>query len=441
MELQTRFKQNWKTFKVDGSTLLGVSGGVDSMVMATLFLYSGIKFGVAHCNFQLRGEEADMDEALVKDWCAKNNIPFHNTRFETKKWCEEWKKGTQETARILRYEWFEHICETHHYSRLATAHHANDNVETLLMNLFKGTGMNGMHGIPEQNGIIVRPLLFATREDIATFAQEHSVPYRDDASNATDAYLRNAVRLNILPIIRQSFPNVIQSVSDTIGRMAQAQELYDHAVEQKRKQLLEKRGNDFYIPILKLKKTTPLETILYELITPFEFSSAQLPHVLQLLDAESGHYIASASHRIIKDREFLIITQLATQLADMIVVDSPSLQVSAGKNVFVFSVANKPHSIPSQNNVAYIDMRKVEFPLLLRRWRQGDYFYPLGMGMKKKKLSKFLIDQKVSLHEKEHTWVLECKKRIVWVAGMRLDERFKISDTTEKVLVVKMEIS
>jgi tRNA(Ile)-lysidine synthase len=438
MQLQDQFLQSWKRFGYMEQTLLGVSGGADSMVMAALFLRAGLKFGVGHCNFQLRGHEADLDEQLVRNWCTHHNIPFYNIRFDTKKWCEEWKKGTQETARILRYEWFQQICSNHHYSKLATAHHANDNVETLLMNLFKGTGMNGMHGIPEQNGNIIRPLLFATKESIVAYAAENEIPYREDASNATDAYLRNAVRLNILPVVQQSFPNAIQSVSDTIGRLAQAQELYNKAVARERKRLIEQRGNDFYIPILKLTKSSPLETLLYELITPFGFLPAQLPHVLQLLHAESGHYVSSQTHRVIRNRNFLIITQLAAGLADMILIKAAPCNINAGNHTFTFTIADKPATVPQQSNTACIDLHKVEFPLILRRWCTGDYFYPLGMGMKKKKLSKYFKDQKIALHEKDHVWVLETQKRIAWVAGMRLDERFKITDRTEKVLLVKM---
>ncbi len=408
------------------------------MVMATLFMQCGIPFSAAHCNFQLRGTEADKDEQLVQDWCTQHNVIFHHTRFDTKKWCEEWKKGTQETARKLRYTWLNEICSEYNYVKLATAHHANDNMETLLINLFKGTGINGMHGIPEQNGNIIRPLLFATREAIAAYAADNNVHYRDDASNATDAYLRNAVRMHIVPVVKEWFPNAVQSVSDTIGRIAQAQVLYNRAVDKERKHLLEQRGNDHYIPLLKLKRSVPLETLLYELITPFGFSATQLPHVLQLLDAESGHYVSSTTHRIIRNRDFLIITTLATQQADMIVIDNAPATISTDTQTFTFSSIDKPHTIPQQQDTACIDAAKVEFPLILRRSRIGDYFYPIGMGMKKKKLSKYLKDEKVALHLKEQVWVLECQKRIVWVAGMRLDERFKVTEATQQVLFVKM---
>jgi tRNA(Ile)-lysidine synthase len=440
MTLLQRFRKNWteKQFAQPQETiLLAVSGGTDSMAMADLFLKSEIQFGIAHCNFQLRAHEADLDEDLVRNWAADNNIPFHNTRFETKKKAAEWKKGTQETARILRYEWLEMTRAENGYKSIATAHHANDNVETLLMNLFKGTGISGLHGIREQHGKIIRPLLFAQKEELTGYVAENEVPFREDASNATDAYLRNAVRHHIVPVVKNWFPDAVNHVNESINRFAQAEVLYKKAIEQDRKKLIEQRGQDFYISILKLRQRQPLETICYELFVPFGFVSAQVPQILQLLNAETGHYVQSGTHRIIRNRDFLIVTSIATEIADFITIEGVPCTVETGRTQFSFSVEKKPAVIPADPNTAYIAFDKIEFPLILRTWRTGDYFYPLGMGMKKKKLSKFFIDQKVPLHEKEHISVLECGKRIVWVTGMRLDERFKVKDDTTEVLVIK----
>lgn len=442
MELLHAFKNNWQRKGFNSSqqkVLLAVSGGMDSMVMADLFYKAAIPFAVGHCNFQLRAEESNLDEALVKDWCVDKGITFHSIRFDTKQSAGEWKKGTQETARILRYEWLNAICTEHKYLHIVTAHHANDNVETLLMNLFKGTGMSGLHGIPERNANIIRPLLFASKADIKKYATGNNVPYREDSSNATDVYTRNAIRHNIIPAVEELFPNAIQNINESIERFAQSEILYKKAIEQERKKLLEQRGQDFYIPVLKLKQRHPLETICYELFSPFGFTSAQVPHILELLESGSGRFILSHSHRIIRDREFLIITALADAGADFITIEGVPCQISAGKYHFSFTVENKPAVISSDINTALIDMRRLEFPITLRKWRTGDYFYPLGMSMKKKKLSRFLIDHKVALHDKEHIWVLECSKRIAWIAGMRLDERFKINDNTELVLKIVMK--
>jgi tRNA(Ile)-lysidine synthase len=443
MVLPERFKEYWlaKGYSNGGqAVLLAVSGGKDSMVMADLFLQSKIAFAVAHCNFGLRAAASDLDEKLVSDWCRINELPFHTTKFETKQKSADWKKGTQETARILRYEWFEQIRKEHGYARIVTAHHANDNVETLLINLFRGTGISGLHGIQPENGYVVRPLLFATREMIDAYATEYDIAYREDASNASDDYLRNAVRHNIIPAVTHWFPGAVSNVNDSIARFAEAELLYKKAVAQEQKKLMELRGQDWYIPILKLKKLTAITTICYELLQPFGFTALQVPHVLNLVHVASGRYVASATHRVIRDRDFLIITTLPAATTDLVVIDALPAVIDTARYRFHLSEERLPGVISDDKNHVCIDIKNITFPILLRKWRIGDYFYPLGMKMKKKKVSRLLIDEKVSLNDKEHVWILECSKRIAWVAGMRLDERYKVTAATEKVLVVKREL-
>ncbi|OSZ78434.1 tRNA lysidine(34) synthetase TilS [Chitinophagaceae bacterium IBVUCB1] len=441
MNLQDRFTINWHTKRFadkQQQVLLAVSGGGDSMAMAHLCLQAGISFAVAHCNFQLRGSEADKDEQLVRDWCFDNNIILHHVRFDTKQKMEEWGKAVQETARILRYEWLEQIRSTNGYSHIATAHHANDNVETLLMNLFKGTGMAGLHGIQAKNDKVIRPLLFATKKEIESYIADNNIPYRDDASNATDNYLRNAVRHHIVPAAEQWFADAVVQVNESIARFAEAEVLYKKAIAQERKKLMEQRGNDYYISVAKLQRREPLHTICYELFQPFGFSSGQVPDIIRLLDAETGRYISSATHSIIRNRHFLILTTLQTTTTDFIQIDSVPCKVHAGNRHFHFSTQQDVSHLPADAAIASIDADKITYPLILRKWKTGDHFYPLGMGMKKKKLSKLLIDNKVPLHEKEHIWLIESNKRIVWVAGIRLDERFKVTGNTKQVLTIKM---
>lgn len=436
------FRNNWLNKKFaaqEQKILLAVSGGVDSMVMAHLFLSNNISFGIAHCNFQLRGIEADLDESLVHDWALRHNTSFHHVRFDTKKKTAEWKKGVQETARILRYEWLDMICREHAYSYLATAHHANDNVETLMMNLFKGTGISGLHGIREKNEHIIRPMLWAQKEEILAYAAEHNIPYRDDASNSTDVYQRNAIRNRIIPAIQEYFPGVVSNLNDSIARFAQVETLYRKTIEQERKKLLEQRGRDIYIPIRKLKKREAIETICYELFTPFGFTAAQVPHIMQLMDAESGRYISSDTHRVIRNRDFLVITTVPAASTDTILIEAAPCEIETGRAHFSFAIEDKPAQVPTDPHIACLDLKNIEFPLILRKWRIGDYFYPLGMGMKKKKVSRYLINEKVPLHEKEHVWVLESKKRILWLCGMRPDERFKIKGSTEQVLLCRIK--
>lgn len=439
MDLLQAFNINWaqKNFLANGQkTLLAVSGGIDSMVMADIFLKSGLAFGLAHCNYQLRDEDSNLDEQLVKDWAKTNNVDLYTVRFDTRQKCEEWKKGVQETARILRYEWLDGIRIANGYVKLATAHHANDNVETLLMNLFKGTGISGLHGIKEVNDNIIRPLLFATRAQITGYAIQNNISYREDASNATDNYLRNSVRHNLIPMAEELFPNAVVKANETIQRIAEAEELYRKQIGAERNKLMEQRGADHYISVLKLQKSRPLYTLCYELFREFGFSSDQVPEIIKLLSADSGKYILSATHRLIRNRDFIIVTSNVAAETDVIYIEGFPCSIETAYGQFHFSLTDVPDKISTDPNIAFIDMKRVTFPLLLRKWKTGDYFYPLGMSMKKKKVSKYFKDQKLALQEKERIWILECDSRIAWVAGHRLDERFKITSGTSQVVRV-----
>lgn len=437
--LSQRFSAHWRlnfSRLLGARVLLAVSGGADSMAMTHLFQEAGISFGVAHCNFSLRGHESDLDEELVRSWCASRGIAFHPIKFDTKSRSAEWKKGTQETARILRYQWFESLRLEHGYVAIATAHHANDNVETMLINLFRGTGIRGIHGILPDHANIIRPLLFTDRVSLMGFVENNKIPYREDASNASDDYLRNALRHNVIPELQKLFTDAVGNANASIARFAEAEVLYDRAIDAERKQLLEKRGNDLYIPIRKLIKRQPVTTICYELLRPFGFSSAQIVDILNLLQSASGHFVASATHRVIRDRDFLIITAAAPAAADLVEVSSIPCTVLTTRHQYTFAVTNKPDVLSESADVAVIDMAEITFPLVFRTWRTGDYFYPLGMGMKKKKVSRLLIEKKVPIHLKEEIRILECNKRIIWVSGIRLDERFKVKPATASVLVV-----
>lgn len=437
MELLKGFEKNWlsKNFPSKTETILvAVSGGKDSMALAHLLLQSGHSISLAHCNFQLRADASDLDEELVTNWAKSYGITCHTIRFETEKEMAFHKMGVQETARLLRYNWFKELKQQHHYCAIATAHHANDNAETLLINLCKGTGIAGLHGIPPKNENIIRPLLFANRLAIEEYILAHQIPFREDESNSGTKYLRNKVRHLIIPALNEVFPDVVERLNDNIQRFRQVEVIYKLAVEEEKKKLIEKRGADVYIPILKLLKRPAYEAVCYEIFGAYGFSSAQIPEILRLLKSESGHYVSSTTHRVIRDRNFLIITENKSENSDLILVDQLPQTVDTEQGQFIFSLEEKSSDLNESSNQAMIDFSLLEFPLLLRRRRTGDYFYPLGMGMKKKKISRFLIDQKIPLHLKEQVWIVESKVKIVWIAGMHLDERFKISNKTQKIL-------
>jgi len=419
--------------------LLAVSGGADSVVMAHLFHAAGFSFAIAHCNFQLRGEESERDEQFVNSLGAAYNVPVYKIRFDTEAHVAQHRVSVQVAARELRYEWLEDMRHTHGYTFIATAHHMQDNVETVLMNFCKGTGLAGLHGILPKQGRIIRPLLFAQKEEILAYVKEHALAFVEDSSNITDKYTRNFFRHHVLPPIQEAYPGAVQHMAGTIDRIREAELLYQESVSRNRKRLLEKKGATYMIPVLKLQKTRPLHTIVYELFSNFGVTPAQVSQVLELLQSESGRYVATASHRIIRNRQWLLITPLAQQEADHIVIEKEQAHIRTADGHLKLRVQERDAlgAIPSAAHIACLDSKQIRYPLILRRWKQGDYFYPLGMD-KKKKLSRFFIDQKLSLLQKEQVWVLESAKRIVWIVGMRIDDRFKVTDSTKEVLCLEM---
>ena len=433
------FQSNWKRLpctQEDKTYLLAVSGGMDSMALATLMHQSRIRFAVAHCNFSLRGKESDLDEALVAAWCTQHDVLFQSIRFDTESESKARKKGIQETARDLRYAWFRMLAVQYKYHRIVTAHHADDNAETLLINLFRGTGISGLHGIRVDHDGILRPLLFATRQEIVEFVKEQNIQYREDASNASDTYLRNAVRHKVMPAVNDVFPQGVHRINDSISRFADAGYFYNKALTAEKKRFMEQRGKDYYLPVRKLANHPAVGTLLYELLQPFGIGTDQLAQVLSLMQSESGHYMVTPTHRIIRNREFLVVTALQTKEADLILVEQLPAKVVVGTGTLTFSEHKDRNAIPTDKTTACVDMKLMEFPIVIRKLKTGDYFYPFGMKMKKKKISRYLIDQKVALHEKENVWVVESAKRIIWVVGMRMDERFRISESSEEVMKI-----
>lgn len=415
--------------------LVACSGGVDSMVLCDLLKEHHFSFSIAHCNFQLRGEESKADEELVKEYGVVNNIPVFIKRFDTITYKEQNKLSTQVAARELRYAWFKELLESHSFKLLLTAHHADDNVETVLMNLFKGTGILGMKGILPKRENIVRPLLFATKKEIIDYAALHQLEWREDASNATQKYTRNFFRNRIIPQIEEVIPGASININKSIDHLQQAEILYRQAIENYRGKLLKYYNQEVHIPVIKFSQCHPFETIAYELLSPFGFKAASVEYVKQLLTAETGKYISSLTHRIIKNRNWLIIAPVESTGVENIVIEEKDQTVFFENGSIQISRTTN-NGFDKNPLVASLDAKKIDFPLLLRRWKTGDYFYPLGMP-KKKKVARFMIDQKLSKTDKEKVWVLVSNNKILWVVGHRIDDRFKVTPGSAEVIRFK----
>jgi tRNA(Ile)-lysidine synthase len=306
------------------------------------------------------------------------------------------------------------------------------------MHFFRGTGIHGLRGMLPKQGHIVRPLLFARKQELKQFAVENNLQWVEDSSNALDKYSRNYFRHQLIPLVQKIYPEAENNLVTNLRRFADMEQLYEQAVEQHKKKLLEQRGQEVHIPVLKLKKAQPLPSIVYEIIKAFGFSPAQVEEVIKLLDSESGRYVQSATHRIIKNRRWLIVAPAQSEQAQNLVIDEDENKVVFENGELVFEqLQSRNVQLVNDASIALIDAAELQFPLLLRKWKKGDYFYPLGLK-KKKKLARFFIDQKLSLTDKEKVWVLESNKKILWVVGLRIDDRFKLTEATKQVLRIKV---
>ena len=447
MELLQKFlayikKEN--LFDKKDHLLIAVSGGADSTVLCALCAAANFSFSLAHCNFQLRGEESDRDELFVKKLSEKYNVKLFLKTFDTVSHAKLNKTSIEETARNLRYDWFKQLLHDskatdNPFSFLLTAHHADDNVETVMMNFFRGTGIKGLRGILAKQQQIVRPLLFAKRKDIEEYAVTNQVEYITDSSNASNDYTRNLFRNEILPLIEKVYPEALNNVLRNIKRFAAVEYLYDESIVQIKQNLIEKKGDEIHIPVLKLLKSKPLQTVIYEIIKDAGFTALQVNEVEKLLHSDSGKYIKSASHIILINRKWLIISPVtSSQETKNIIVEENVGNILFDEGTLQISPSTVPEKFAGDAMTVYIDGVNFKYPLLLRKWKAGDYFYPLGMT-KKKKLSRFFIDLKLSLLQKEKCWVLESDKKIVWVIGYRIDERFKITSSSKQI--VKLNLS
>lgn len=425
-----------KLFQKKDSVILTVSGGVDSIVMADLFYNAGFNFAIAHCNFQLREDESNADEFFVKKVSEKYKVPFFINRFNTTEYAANNKISIQMAARELRYNWFDKLLKEHNYNYIATAHHQNDQIETFFINLLRGTGIAGLHGILPKQGNIIRPLLFATRDLIEKYAKDNNIIFREDSSNSSLKYQRNYIRHNILPHFKNISSDFEKIMFENIDKIYQAEQVMNQYIEIKKNELIQTEKNGIFININKLKELYPLKIFMYHILNQYGFNNETIDNIIPILDTASGSgkQFFSSTHRLVKDREQLIITEVSQNndnIDELLVYEDTTKIETPIKLDIRITKENEILKINTDRNWAYLDFDKLKFPLLLRKWKKGDYFVPFGMKGKKK-VSDFFVDQKLSLIEKEQTWLLCSGEDIVWVVGYRIDDRYKLTNKSRR---------
>lgn len=415
---------------------LAVSGGLDSMVLLHLFQQLQYDIAVLHCNFQLRGIESFQDQIFVQEYSIKNSIPFFYTQFDTETFAKDYKFSIQVAARELRYSWFYEQLEEQNYNFILTAHHADDNLETFLINLSRATGLDGLIGIPEQNDKIIRPLLVFNRLDIENYANENQIKWREDSSNASDKYVRNKIRHQLVPILKEIHPNFLASFQKTQQYLQEANEMVDDAASILFSQVVEEKGDAFYFNVKKLGKLPNYKSYLYHWLKDFGFSAWE--DIYNLVDGQSGKQVFSNEFRLLKDRKYLILSSLIQEdTIDEYFIEKNQSEVKIPLKLAICKVSDI--SLAS-NTIIFVDEDLLVFPLVLRKWKTGDYFQPFGMNGKEKKISKLFKDEKLSLLDKENTWLLCSNNQIVWVTGIRQDERYRIEKTTTNILKIQLII-
>jgi len=425
--------ENHKLLVPKGRVIVGVSGGADSMALLHILLELGYECVIAHCNFHLRMEESDNDETFVRNYARSIKVPFYSIDFETTKYASDHHISIEMSARDLRYKWFYELLQKHDAQAIAVAHHADDSIETLLMNLVRGTGLRGLTGIAPQNEKVVRPLLCCTRNEIENYIIQYNLEHITDASNATLDYQRNKFRNVVLPLLEEINPSVRPTLYQSLDRFEGTLAIYQHALEQIEKEIVHKEGETVLLDIELIKKQVHLPTAMYELLHKYGFGNATIQQVTEQMDGESGKQFYSDTHRLIKDRKYLIINKMEPAIQTDYWISSSDLEITKPFLMKISKHTITPDfQISKDRNCIHVDASKLYFPLQLRHWQEGDAFIPYGMNGNKK-VSDFFIDNKFSILEKEKTWLLVSGNEIVWIIGYRIDNRFRVTNETKAV--------
>lgn len=425
-------------FLSKSKVIIAISGGIDSVVLAHLCKKLNLDFSLAHCNFNLRDEESDSDEAFVLDLAEDLNVEVFVQNFDTEAYAKDFKRSIQMAARELRYNWFAELAEQLKFDYILTAHHADDNLETFLINFTRGTGLNGLTGIPMKNENIVRPLLPFSRQEIEVYAKENQIKWREDSSNSSRKYLRNKLRHEVVPILKEINPQLLDSFQNTLDNLNATSEIVADSVDAvANKAIVSLDEDDVFFKVSEFKNLKNPKAYLFELLNEFGFT--EWNDVVNLLDAQSGKQVFSSTHRLVKHRDYLILSEKKSKATKSVTLSEAEVKNSKVKTPLGILFFDEADAVKENSNTTiYVDKNKLNFPLGLRIWKEGDVFHPLGMKGKKK-VSKYLKDEKLSLIEKEKTWVLTSNNDIVWIVGKRADERFKVTDKTEQILKVELK--
>lgn len=420
-----------KLFQPEQRILLAVSGGIDSMALMHLFLQTDFNFAIAHCNFRLRDGESDKDQLLVETVAKKNKISCHVNSFETEAYSKTHGISIQMAARDLRRAWFNELLLSEGFDLVATAHHLNDSMETMLFNIAKGTGIAGLNGILPRKDTYIRPLMFASREMIVSYAQANKIAWREDGSNSSIKYHRNLIRHNVLPELKKINPNLEETFSQSMKKIQASERIYRSVIENYKRKFMEKTRGGVRIEKRQLESIDEVQIILFEVLHEFGFNFFQVDDIIRGLNGQSGKSFYSQNYQLVIDRTYIFISKLGNNKIMEAVIEQGSALVEFDKDRLAFEkIDRREVEFSEDKNTAFLDFAALNFPLKIRRWKHGDQFVPLGMRHKKK-LSDFMIDEKIPLNLKNQVLVLVSGENLVWVIGHRIDERYKITNQTE----------
>ena len=423
---------NKKLFSKENNLLLAISGGADSVCLFFALKELGYNVELAHCNFKLRGKESDEDEYFVRELANKYGVKYHVNSFETQKYASEQKISIQMAARDLRYKWFDELLAVNNLDFVITAHHKDDNVETFFINLIRGTGVNGLCGIKAKNKKIIRPLLEISRQEIESYLTKNKIKYRNDSSNSEVKYLRNKIRHQLMPLLKEMNPNIEQIITNEIFVLDGVSKVFQEQMTAIKERLLVQKEGIYKLNISELIELQHLEVILFEILKPFGFS--EVDQIIKAINSQSGKQFFSDTYQLIIDREQIIISALENHQED---IEIREIEIEIKNPLSMKFAGSIDFSLNKNPNVAKLDFDKLSFPLKLRKWKNGDKFRPLGMR-NFKKVSDFFIDEKYSILAKQKQWILCSEDDIVWIVGNRIDDRYKIETHTKKVYIAEL---